>query len=303
MTWPLVAPNDDGIRPAGQPDECFYCRRKVGEEHKRNCTIVTKLVRIAYTYEVDVTVPYDWDEDMIHFHRNEGTWCASNAFSEIKKHLKADGCACPRTTARLVRVLDETPTRKLRAAPNRPLGLGGEIDADLPTMRGVAISALGLWILAPLSHLRNRVEEPMSEPSKGPTRGEEIAESTWLCAHGKFFPKDCQHLDCIAEDRRQSARLIDSALASQEARHQQEMEEQWEAAKGRMSLWVKRAEKAESKLREATEREKVLREAASEMADVFTFLFVGVKEPLVEAALAKYEVALAALRSGPAPQE
>ena len=25
---PLVDPKDDGIRPAGKPDECFYCNRK-----------------------------------------------------------------------------------------------------------------------------------------------------------------------------------------------------------------------------------------------------------------------------------
>jgi hypothetical protein len=35
--WPLVAPNDDGIRPAGPRDACFYCRQKVGQPHKPDC--------------------------------------------------------------------------------------------------------------------------------------------------------------------------------------------------------------------------------------------------------------------------
>ena len=28
--WPLVDKNDDGIRPAGRQDACFYCGQRVG---------------------------------------------------------------------------------------------------------------------------------------------------------------------------------------------------------------------------------------------------------------------------------
>lgn len=28
---PIVKKDDTGIRPAGKPDECFYCHSKVGE--------------------------------------------------------------------------------------------------------------------------------------------------------------------------------------------------------------------------------------------------------------------------------
>ena len=53
MNWPLVDPKDDGIRPAGRPDECFYCRQKVGEPHGQKCVIVNKLVemRVTATFE------------------------------------------------------------------------------------------------------------------------------------------------------------------------------------------------------------------------------------------------------------
>lgn len=111
--WPLVDAKDDGIRPAGRPDACFYCHQQVGQEHKRDCVIVTKLVRINYTYAVDTRVPHAWTQHDIEFHRNDSSWCANNAFREIRKHLKTDGCACNRTTAVYVETLDDTPTREL----------------------------------------------------------------------------------------------------------------------------------------------------------------------------------------------
>ena len=27
MNWPTVHEKDDGIRPAGRPDQCFYCKQ------------------------------------------------------------------------------------------------------------------------------------------------------------------------------------------------------------------------------------------------------------------------------------
>jgi hypothetical protein len=50
MTWqpkpkqemPLVLPNDDGIRPAGNSDECFYCNQKIGTSHKEDCVCLQK---------------------------------------------------------------------------------------------------------------------------------------------------------------------------------------------------------------------------------------------------------------------
>lgn len=54
MSWPTVDPEDDGIRPAGASDECFYCHQKVGEPHQRDCVIVTKRVRVRYLIDVDI---------------------------------------------------------------------------------------------------------------------------------------------------------------------------------------------------------------------------------------------------------
>ena len=41
----IVTADDEGIRPAGKPDECFYCLRKVGELHRDDCVTVTVVRR------------------------------------------------------------------------------------------------------------------------------------------------------------------------------------------------------------------------------------------------------------------
>jgi hypothetical protein len=38
MSWPVVYEKDAG-RPAGAPDECFLCRRKIGQPHKEGCSM------------------------------------------------------------------------------------------------------------------------------------------------------------------------------------------------------------------------------------------------------------------------
>jgi hypothetical protein len=117
MTWPLVALNDDGLRPAGEADACFYCRQRVGQPHALDCVIVKKRVRLRYLIEVDVDLPHVWDEAAILFHRNESSWCADNAVREILAHTgvgtNEQDCLCPRFTCEFVRVVDATPRRDL----------------------------------------------------------------------------------------------------------------------------------------------------------------------------------------------
>lgn len=118
VLWPVVQPDDDGIRPAGKPDECFYCHQKVGTQHAQECVTVSKLVRLKYTFEVDVRVPHFWEPHTIEFHRNESSWCADNAVDEIadddEKTRGDDGCWCDRFTAQFVKVIDDTPTSEPR---------------------------------------------------------------------------------------------------------------------------------------------------------------------------------------------
>lgn len=105
-SWPKVLPNDDGIRPAGRPNQCFYCYRMVGEEHLRDCVVIKKKVRLSYTYEVEILVPHSWTPEEIENHRNNSTWCALNGVKDIENQ---EGCGCERFHAKFIRVVDDKP--------------------------------------------------------------------------------------------------------------------------------------------------------------------------------------------------
>lgn len=113
MNWPKVIENDPGIRPAGKPDECFYCHRKVGQEHGRECVIVNKKVKVRYIYTFEIDVPHFWDERMILFHRNDSTWCANNGISELEDYFAGDdkGCSCSNYECEFIEDVDLTPFR------------------------------------------------------------------------------------------------------------------------------------------------------------------------------------------------
>lgn len=59
---PLVAADDDGIRPAGPPDACLYCRQKVGQRHQLTCVIWTRPVELLLTIGLIQQVPHHWTE-------------------------------------------------------------------------------------------------------------------------------------------------------------------------------------------------------------------------------------------------
>lgn len=124
--WPLVLVNDDGIRPAGKPDECFYCNRKVGKPHGLDCTVVTKLVKVRYTIEAIIEVPWFWHEGSVEFHRNESSWCMSNVVNDLKADVErrekdpsgpGGQCLCRSGKAEFVEVVDGTPRGKAAEPP------------------------------------------------------------------------------------------------------------------------------------------------------------------------------------------
>src|SRR5262245_5662300 len=112
--WPLVAVNDDELRPAGKPEECYYCKQKIGTPHGSRCVCVTKRVRLRYSYEVKVDIPHFWTVDDIEFHRNESSWCADNSLDDLEKMKGQHGCLCHVFSAEFLGVVDETPQRRLR---------------------------------------------------------------------------------------------------------------------------------------------------------------------------------------------
>jgi len=107
--WPIVLPKDDGIRPAGKKDECFYCGQKIGQPHGRDCVTITKRVRVRCIIEYVIDVPHHWTKEDIEFHRNDNTWCASNAVDELKELEQKIGCLCPASRFEFVGVTDSKP--------------------------------------------------------------------------------------------------------------------------------------------------------------------------------------------------
>ena len=88
-SWPCVLADDDGIRPAGPPDECFYCHSKVGERHGAQCVTVQQIVRYNVLMHDKVvgtfqrSEPYFWTPLDCEFHKNESSWCSDNALDAI----------------------------------------------------------------------------------------------------------------------------------------------------------------------------------------------------------------------------
>lgn len=85
---------DYGIRPAGDSEHCFYCGEPKGSIHKEDCVIRSRTVVIKMEAELVVDVPEFWDEEQINFHRNKGSWCATNVLSELERLDNRLGCLC-----------------------------------------------------------------------------------------------------------------------------------------------------------------------------------------------------------------
>lgn len=88
--WPV---NNHGIRPAGKPDECFYCQAKKGSQHNQDCVVRERTIVMEMKVEVVMSVPEHWDQDMCNFHKNESSWCADNILPTLER-LSEQSCLC-----------------------------------------------------------------------------------------------------------------------------------------------------------------------------------------------------------------
>lgn len=77
--------DEEDARPAGKPGECFYCNRKVGEEHTWECVIPCKAVRLRATIEYEAELPRSWNRGTIEFHNREKS-CLGNVLQDIRKY-------------------------------------------------------------------------------------------------------------------------------------------------------------------------------------------------------------------------
>lgn len=92
---PIVTNDDEGLRPDWSPDQCIYCKARVGERHDFKCVTVERPVVVEITTQLTIMVPISWDKEQIEFHRNEGTWCADNMQHDLKHHIEhQERCLC-----------------------------------------------------------------------------------------------------------------------------------------------------------------------------------------------------------------
>jgi len=100
----LLVTIENGVRPAGKPDECFYCHVKLGGHHHDECPFVTKIVKIRAVVEFDYECPRHWGKDMIEFFFNESSWCMGDLPDVLKKHmeLNATECLCDNVSCELM---------------------------------------------------------------------------------------------------------------------------------------------------------------------------------------------------------
>lgn len=141
--WPVVLPDDDGIRPAGKPNECFYCGSKIGELHAEDCVCVYAFNRYD-VYEQDPDTrkrgrlighwdhydPWFWDSEKCDFHKNRSSWCKANAENIVfleptfaqwyeEQSAKEGTCVCPFLQFEYNQTVNDGPFVELRE-PDAP---------------------------------------------------------------------------------------------------------------------------------------------------------------------------------------
>jgi len=100
-----------GPRPAGNPLECCYCQRPIGQSHAADCVMLQKSVVIRATFEMVVHVPSGWGVEMIEYVRKGGHGCADGLVEAMSDWIELPdangGCFCDALTVELIR--DATP--------------------------------------------------------------------------------------------------------------------------------------------------------------------------------------------------
>jgi hypothetical protein len=90
----LVTKNN-GPRPAGAPDQCFYCLRMLGEPHESQCVLYQRTVKVRAVIEYEVRVPATWTREHFEWDRNgRGNWGAVHFAGELNALTERDEEGC-----------------------------------------------------------------------------------------------------------------------------------------------------------------------------------------------------------------
>ena len=102
---------DNGPRPAGKPDQCFYCGQPLGADHATDCVCRQKIVMIKVEMTIPFLVPASWNEDSVEFQLNDSSWCADSIEHDLVKYMKAKSddapCLCEHFTGTYLREATE----------------------------------------------------------------------------------------------------------------------------------------------------------------------------------------------------
>lgn len=89
----------------GTPDKCLYCTAAIDTPHDSDCVCPQRTVVLEAKIQMVVEVPIFWSEEDILFHRNEGSWCATNLVDELQR---GPDCLCDHAEFSFVREANET---------------------------------------------------------------------------------------------------------------------------------------------------------------------------------------------------
>lgn len=94
---------ENGVRPAGKQDECFYCHKKCGDEHDKDCVCFEKVIMIKIEMTIPMKFPSNWNKDDIECRLNDSTYCFNNITDDIENIDRSGGCICATTKAEYIR--------------------------------------------------------------------------------------------------------------------------------------------------------------------------------------------------------
>ena len=73
------------------------CRAQEGREMGKgeiNLGDRRKTIIVDFTLTLPVSVPEEWDSEMVDFYYGEGSWCANNIIEMLIEQEKKCGCLC-----------------------------------------------------------------------------------------------------------------------------------------------------------------------------------------------------------------
>lgn len=101
----FIVSKENGVRPAGDQDKCFYCKQLIGDQHKEDCVLRKRTVVVRTVIDHVVSYPVSFDADTINFCRNKSSSCQNNILSELEEleERLGDGCLCGRVSSLYLR--------------------------------------------------------------------------------------------------------------------------------------------------------------------------------------------------------